>query len=165
MCFPNAYYLNALVRIAQNSLGFEGQTQSNLCTLLNGLSVNLPRNGEEGFGAPLVLDESVCLAKVVDTSLHGGQWIQCMLGAKCEGVLIGWESVSYLSTNSRVGQAIDCMVVWSIQGIPFVIPAHKNSSYMQKCKFILSISVNTTDQRKRFYTVYSNRKIFQQSLV
>ena len=82
-----------------------------------------------------------------------------MLGSKCEGILIGWDSVSHISTHSCIGQVVDQMVVRSIQSITFVIPAQVNiivltmhspnhSEAMNKTSMTLTYKGNICDQNK-----------------
>ena len=100
----------------------ERESQSNLSTLVDGLSVNFSRDCEEGLGWPLVLNECIGYTRTVHTCFHHGQGVNRVLRSHGYGVDLAREFVVHFSSNSGVEQRVNNVVVWGVDRISFVVP-------------------------------------------
>jgi len=62
-------------------LRLQGKGKTNLCSLLNGSSINFPNKRETCLSTPVMLDQSTCLTIIVHLSFQQGYWVNSMLCA------------------------------------------------------------------------------------
>lgn len=120
-----SYHLIISTNTKYSSSWFEGQSQPKFGALVYRLRVDFTWDGDKWLWTPFVLDQSTSLTVIVHSCFHSSQWVQLTETANSNGILVTWEAVGHLCTDSGVGQWAHYMVVWCTQAITLVIPREK----------------------------------------